>query len=105
MAFIEWMHFHAKIMNLTVYEILTIDFICRKSLPNYLKPSSSTIKEENKQFMKSIQSILLVRIRDDIYWMELLHDKRGNLIVYDTLPLILLAWSPDDIYWWGALPR
>jgi hypothetical protein len=37
--------------------------------------------------------------------VELFHDKRMNLTVYESSRLILLAQSRDDIYWKEAFSR
>jgi hypothetical protein len=97
--------FHNKRWNLTVYEMLLIDFIWAESWWQLIKGISSTIRDGTWPFTKGSFSILFDNRHDGIYWRELFHDKRWNSTFYERFLIDFFVNSHDRIYWRGALPR
>jgi hypothetical protein len=69
MTFFEGKIFHDKRRNLSVYELLPIDFICAEFWWHLLKGSSYTIREGYLQFINRYQKILFAPNHGGIYWM------------------------------------
>jgi hypothetical protein len=84
--------------NLTVYEMLTIDFIYENSSWDLLKWRFSKIREATLPFRNVHDRFYLGGILMAFIERELFHDKRSKLTVYERFRLVLFAESFDGIY-------
>jgi hypothetical protein len=98
MSFIEWERFLDKRTNLFIYETLPIDLIGNESWCHLLK-NFSRLRKGTWPFLKCSLSLLLTRSRNGIYWMEIFHEKKRNLTVYERFPLDFVCRNS----WWHLL--
>jgi hypothetical protein len=103
MTFIEWELFHDKKRNLTAYESLAVDLICRELWWYLLNGSSSTIREGIWLFTKSPRGFYLQAVVMSFIEWELFHDKRMNLTFSANLLVIFICTNRNGIYWIGVL--